>query len=331
MILLAGDIGGTHTRLILAKIDSMGRQILAIEYYPSQEFPDLVTVVQKFYKDHLESTPVTAACFAVAGPVIDHCAAVTNLPWTISEVELSKKLDIAKVKIINDFTAVTCGISELKNSDTLTLQEGHQNTRIKHHPDAAVIGAGTGLGVSHRVWTGNQYQAFSSEAGHTGFAPENELQCQLLAWLQKKSNHVSLEMLLSGNGIYTIYRFLHESYGMAESPTISAKIKHSDPAKIITESALSKADKLCVRSIECFVDIYGAAAGNVALNYFPVDEVYIAGGIAAKISDQLASQRFINAFICKGPMTENMKNIRVKLITQEKVGLYGALTTAQSI
>ncbi len=331
MRILAGDIGGTHTRLIVADILSGQRKILAEVFYPSQKYTSLIVIIHKFLASFDLSDSINVACIAVAGPVIEGSAAVTNLPWVVNEKELSEKFNIPKVKVINDFSAITYGISELKSSDTLTLQRGSLNDCLTTHPDAAVIGAGTGLGVSHRVWTGNQYLAYSSEAGHTGFAPENEQQRQLLEWLQSNSTHVSLEMLLSGRGIYTIYQFLHESSGLAESATVRTAMSQSDPAKIITEAALSNNDELSSKTIECFIDIYGAAAGNIALNYFPVGEVYIAGGIAAKISERLATSRFINAFISKGIMTKSLKKLPVKLITQEKVGLYGALIKAQSL
>ena len=256
---------------------------------------------------------------------------MTNLPWVVSEQELSHRLGIPQVKIINDFAGVTFGISKLNDTDFLILQQGSLTNDSSYKPDAAVIGAGTGLGVSHRAWINGHYQAFSSEAGHAGFAPENELQCKLLAWLQKKYTHVSLEMLLSGKGLHTIYTFLHEAGGLPESAAINHAMQNADPARIITESALSATDDICSRTVECFVDIYGAAAGNVALHYFPLDEIYIAGGIASKIRQILLGPRFIKAFINKGPMTFNMEKLTVKLITQEKVGLYGALSTARSI
>jgi len=331
MKILAGDIGGTNTRLIYADADTSNQQIQAEKYYPSSEYSSLLAVIERFYAEHHIDAGVDAACFAIAGPVKAGIATVTNLPWIVSERELSNHLDIPLVKIINDFTGVTYGISELNDTDFLIMQQGLLSDDSSYKPDAAVIGAGTGLGVSHRAWINGHYQAFSSEAGHAGFAPENELQCKLLSWLQKKYTHVSLETLLSGKGLYTIYTFLHEACELPESAAINHAMQNADPARIITASALSGTDDLCSRTVGCFVDIYGAAAGNVALHYFPIDEIYIAGGIASKIRQILSGPRFINAFVNKGPMTSNMEKITVKLITQEKVGLYGALSTARSI
>jgi glucokinase len=150
-------------------------------------------------------------------------------------------------------------------------------------------------------------------------------------------------MLLSGQGLVTIYRFLHETTGLPETLGLFDNAGDSksddrvdssqeiDYARLITEQALSKKDDLCQQTLNIFIDIYGAAAGNVALHYYPLNELYIAGGIAPKIKTKMSEQRFIKAFLNKGVMSANMKKITVKLITQEKVGLYGALAQAQSL
>jgi glucokinase len=331
MRILAGDIGGTNTRLLLADLGESGRHILAEKSYPSADYEGFIQVLNTFLFDNEIQTPLIAACFAVAGPVENGVVSVTNLPWVISEEELGNVLQTRNVKLINDFAAVSYGIFELQEDDILILQQGVSGKNRSMNPDAAIIGAGTGLGVSHRVWLNENYQVLSSETGHVGFAPENEQQLKLLAWLQKKYSHVSLEMILSGKGLPTIYQFLREDTGLSESAEINEAMKQGDPAQVITENALSNNDELCQKTLDCFIDIYGASAGNVALNYYPVDELYIAGGIAVKIKDRLKGQRFINAFVNKGLMSSNMEKITIKLITQDKVGLYGALSHALTL
>ncbi|MCW8831642.1 MAG: glucokinase, partial [Gammaproteobacteria bacterium] len=272
-----------------------------------------------------------AACFAVAAPVESGVARVTNLPWIISEKELVNYLHAPKVKLINDFVAASYGISELQDADMLVLQQGLVADEMSAHPDAAIIGAGTGFGVSHRVWLNDHYQVFSSEAGHAGFAPENAEQSELLTWMQKKQPHVSLEMVLSGKGLITIYDFLHDAIGVPESWHVKQAMQKTDPAQAITEYGLLGSDALCQKTLEVFIDIYGAASSNVALYYYPVTELYIAGGIAPKIKDKMLGQRFIDAFVNKGIMSSNMEKITIKLIMQEKAGLYGALSRARML
>ncbi|MEJ2141295.1 MAG: glucokinase, partial [Gammaproteobacteria bacterium] len=122
-----------------------------------------------FLTDFNFSQKIDRACFAVAGPVVSGKSKITNLPWSISESQLEKTLNISRVKILNDFMAVALGISELGDKDILLIQQG-SDLNVKTHPDSAIIGAGTGLGVAHRVWLDNQYYIFSSETGHAGFA-----------------------------------------------------------------------------------------------------------------------------------------------------------------
>ena len=328
MQVIAGDIGGTNTRLVLAEIDESGRQILFEKSYRSTQYSDFFQVLKAFLSESKSSLPVEAACIAVAGPVRSGVVSVTNLPWVITEEQLHDVLETPHVVLINDFVSVGYGIPLLDQSDVLTLQQGHADEYESVHHDVAVIGAGTGLGVSHLVWMEDSYQPQSSEAGHVGFAPENSLQCELLAWLQKKYTHVSIEMLLSGAGLVRIYKFLHDIAGISQSSTIIEAMLDVDPAQVITEYALQEDDELCLKTLELFIDIYGSVAGNVALHYYPIGDLYVAGGIAAKTSRKMADGRFIDAFLNKGKISPILKNITVKVITQEKVGLFGALAYA---
>lgn len=331
MRVLVGDIGGTQSRLLLADVNGSDWELVAEHTYLSAKYQDLSPVVKTFFEHKNIISPIDAACFAVAGPVISSSASITNLPWVVKEKELSDMLQTQRVKLINDFIAVAYGISELQDKDVLILQQGISEQKKNLPADAVVIGAGTGLGVAHLAWLNDHYDAFSSEVGHAGFAPENKQQTELLSWLQKDHSHVSLEMVLSGRGLVNIYSFLHEVYGVTESPKIKQAMLESEPAQVISEEALAGKDELCQKTLDCFIDIYGSAAGNVALNYYPVSQVFIAGGIAAKIKDLIISQRFINAFINKGLMSANMEKITINLITEEKVGLYGALANIRKL
>lgn len=327
MNFLVGDIGGTNTRLLFAKMSGNVCDDLYEKSYFSHNYSDLTEVINKFLLDCKITYSIDAACFAIAGPVENGTVSVTNLPWVINEDQLKDDLHTSHVKLINDFLAVAIGIAELKENDFILLQEGQNPV----NSDAAVIGAGTGLGAAHLVWEDNHYHPYTSEAGHTGFTPENTLQSELLIWMQQQYSHISLEMLLSGKGLVTIYEFLHKIKGINESLQVKEAMKVNDPAQVITEYALADTDELCQQTLTCFIDIYGAAAGNVALYYYPIGELYIAGGIAAKIKDKIMSPAFIQAFVDKGLLSSNMKKITIKLIIQDKVGLYGALAILKSI
>ena len=323
--LLAGDVGGTNTRLTCGRMVGNTWQPIAEKTYPSIGFSSLTEVVVLFLAEHDISTMTDAACFAVAGPVENGIAAVTNLPWVVTEQELEESLTIRQVMLLNDLVAAAYGISNVQEKDILTLQSGEFDDKQLPNSDAVVIAAGTGFGAAHLVHLGNRYHAYSSEAGHVGFAPGNSQQNKLLAWLQEKHNHVSQEMLLSGKGLTTIYQFLHEVAGLPESIDIHTATQVKDPAQVISDHALRGDDLLCQKTLEMFIDIYGAVAGDMVLQYYPVGTLYITGGIAPKIRDKLSCSHFINAYRNKGLMSTNMKKITIKLLLKEKVGLYGAL------
>ncbi len=327
MIILAGDIGGTNTRLVIAEREQSNLTILAEKNYASNLYTSFEEVVSLFIADANFNDEIDAACFAIAGPVTSGQSKITNLPWLISEKQLEDRFKLPRVKLINDFMAVALGISWLKDNDIQVIQQGSVLNN-KSQPDAAIIGAGTGLGASHRVWINHQYHILPSETGHISFAPANEQQTQLLTWLLKTQQHVSLESILSGGGLYTVYQFLKETNQGKESITVKTEMQNTDPAKVITDYALTNKDELSSKALDMFVEIYGAIAGDVTLHYYPVDELYIAGGIAPKIKNKISSPAFLNSLTNKGLMSENLKNITVKLVLNEKVGLYGALWNA---
>jgi len=329
--ILAGDIGGTNTRLILSDFSGNEQRVVAEKKYQSANYSGLVQVIDEFISEYAPTIDIDAACFAVAGPVESGVSSITNLPWIISEEELIKVLKTPRVKLINDFVAAANGVSALHDEEIEIIQHGENDVSECLNKDAVIIGAGTGLGVAHIAWQKDHYQVYSSEAGHVGFAPENAEQIELLYWLQKKYQHVSLEMLLSGNGLHTIYQYLREVKALPESVLIREEMKKTDPAQVITEYAILEKDSLCKKTLDIFVDIYGAAASNAALFYYPVGTLYIAGGIAPKIKKLIMNERFIQAFLNKGVMSLNMKKITVKLIVQDNVGLYGALINARAL
>ena len=327
MILLAGDVGGTNTRLLLVNYLAPVSNVLFEKDYVSSDFSDLYALLNKFIEEADSLYTIDAACFGVAGPVSNNEARVTNLPWIIKSQEIKGAFNISNVSLINDFVAVSQGVSLLKDKDVHTIQLGNYSEKNIIHPTSVIIGAGTGLGVACRTWVNDHYHIISSETGHTNFSPSSLLQTELLIWLQQTQAQVSLESVLSGRGFKTLYTFLRDIKKIPESAQIKESIDIGNPAQVITDAALMRDDELSVMTVELFVEIYGSAAGNSALNYYLVDEVLIAGGIAPKIKDLICSSLFINAFNQKGLMADNMQKIAIRLITQERLGLHGALST----
>ncbi|MBD2664792.1 glucokinase [Richelia sinica FACHB-800] len=339
-LLLAGDIGGTKTILRLVKSsDAPGLHTVYEETFRSGDFPDLVPMVQQFLAAANTETP-DKACFAIAGPVVNNTAKLTNLAWLLAADRLSEELGIAAVSLINDFAAVGYGILGLSKQDLSTLQVG------KHQPDApmAIIGAGTGLGQGFLIKQGHQYQVFPSEGGHADFAPRNELEFQLLKYLLDKHGiqRASVERVVSGLGILSIYQFLRDRKIAAESPDIAEAVrtweqeagqpeKTVDPGAIIGSAAVEGRDRLAEQTLQIFVEAYGAEAGNLALKLLPYGGLYIAGGIAAKILPLLQNGSFLLNFTEKGRMRPLLEEIPVHIILNPQVGLIGAAVCASKL
>lgn len=336
-LLLAGDIGGTKTILRLVEIsDSPGLRTIYEASYPSGDFPDLVPIVQQFLAQVNAPTP-QKACFAIAGPVVNNTAKLTNLAWYLDTERLQQELNIPSISLINDFAAVGYGIFGLTKQDLLTLQVG------KHQPEApiAVIGAGTGLGEGFLIKQGNHYQVFPSEGGHADFAPRSELEFLLLKYLLDKHDiqRVSVERVVSGQGIVSIYQFLRDRKIATESPEIAQIVrtweqeagqaeKSVDPGAVIGKAALEGRDRLSEQTIQLFIEAYGAEAGNLALKLLPYGGLYIAGGIAPKILPLIQNSNFLLNFTQKGRMRSLLEDIPVYIILNQQVGLIGAALSA---
>lgn len=339
--ILAGDTGGTKTVLLLAEAHeteqgSMKLKVLHQQRFVSAEFADLVPMVRQFLaaaKVTIGTLPAPQqACFSIAGPVVNNTCHLTNLSWLLDGDRLVRDLAIERVQLINDFVAVGHGIPGLEAEDLCTLQAG------EYRLDApiALIGAGTGLGQGFLIREGKQYRVFGSEGGHTDFAPRSELEFQLLKYLRDKLSlsRISVERVVSGMGIAAIYQFLRDHQFMGESPEVATAIrtwereaglteKTVDPAAVIAIAATQQ-DSLSKTTMELFIDLYGAEAGNLALKLLPYGGLYIAGGVAAKNLALMKSGIFINALIDKGRMRSLMERIPVHVILNQNVGLLGA-------
>ncbi len=338
MFLLAGDIGGTKTILRLVEVTEVtltekSLRTVKEAQYISANFDDLVPIVERFLGTEDFPHP-KLACFAIAGPVVNNTCNLTNLDWELSGERLETELAIEKVSLINDFAANSFGILGLQDDDVYTLQAG----QVRKEAPIAVIGAGTGLGEAFLIPQGEKYQIFASEGGHSDFAPRNDLEIKLWKYLQQKLDRerISVERVVSGQGIVAIYQFLRDSNFAPESPEIGNKIKAweqetlktIDPAAIIGQAAFKGSDRLCEAAISLFVSAYGAEAGNLAIKLLSYGGVYIAGGIAAKILPLMQDGTFLNAFKDKGRVSPLLDDMPVHIVLNPQVGLMGSVLYA---
>ncbi len=324
MPILAGDIGGTKTLLQLKD----GARVLFERRFDSTAFADFAAVLATFLDQAAREGlgDVSAACIGVAGPVEGNRARVTNLPWRLDAEALAARFGIPRLRLINDFQAVGYGLETLGDDDLRVLQRGEARAGAPR----ALIGAGTGLGEGILVWSGDHYEVLASEGGHVDFAPTDALQRALLAWLSERQPRVSYEDIVSGPGLETLYRF-HAAHFAGQVPaTLLATLEQGGGAAVISRAA-EQGDVLAGQTLDMFVKIYGAQAGNLALTCLAAGGVYIAGGIAPRLAERLSRGIFMAAFRDKGKMGELLARYPVYVVMNPRVGLQGAAEMAARI
>jgi len=382
--LLAGDIGGTHSRFGLFRTEGDRCRLLFERSFLNQNYPGMKSILEEF----LKGQKAAIACIGVAGPVtkrrvnlsapqpegwglpFDNLKApstaeglkvhpeppfdyaqgrepverrlstppskagfhavervkITNLPWVIDGRSLGEMLS-CRVEIINDLVANAYGVSVLQKRDFVVLNRG----KIREE-NRALISAGTGLGEAILFWNGREHIPSPSEGGHAEFAPRNSLEMELLDYLFSLFDHVSYERVLSGPGLYSIYQFLRDRKKSGREPEwLSTRMRHEDPSLVISEIAQQKRNRLCTMALDLFVSIYGAAAGNLALQAMAVGGVFIGGGIAPGIIWKLKEGPFMEAFKKKGRLSNVVAQIPVQVIMNEKTALLGAAYRAMQL
>lgn len=323
-MILAGDIGGTKTQLALYHYDGQtGLVPIAKANYPSRAYPTLEEIVTAFLQGRNDE--IESACLGIAGPVRGHRVEATNLHWVIDGLSLAPKIGVPRVHLINDLEANAWGIAALRDADFVTVNKGIAGAK----GICGVIAAGTGLGEAGLYWDGRRHRPFASEGGHVDFAPQDELQEDLLRWLRREFNgHVSYERILSGPGLFNVYRFLRDSGRGHESAALADEMASADPAAAVSRHALAGDSDLCVAALDLFVEIYGAEAGNLALKLLAHGGLYVGGGIAPKILPKLIDGRFRASYLRKGRLSGVLEQIPLRIITCEETPLMGAALCA---
>jgi glucokinase len=317
-MILAGDIGGTNTRLALVDANGEGMTILAEKTFPSREKTSLEAVLEEFLSLH--PGDLTKASFGIAGPVRNGRCEATNLPWVVDSKTVSRQLGLRHIGLMNDLMANAYGIPLLQPKDFVILNKGTRNAQ----GNMATISAGTGLGEAGMFWDGKTHHPFASEGGHVDFSPRNHIEMELLDYSLSRYPRVSFERLLSGPGLVHIYHFLRDK-GKSEEPSwLMEQMRHGDPAPLISRCALEGKSQLCRTALDLFASLYGAEAGNLALKLMATGGVYLGGGIAPKIASILKEPVFMNAFTAKGRLRPLLEEIPVRVIMNTKTALLGA-------
>jgi glucokinase len=309
-MILAADIGGTITRLLLSEWDGQRWMSQRQTVLASQDYPTFEAALAQFL---LPDDKVEAACLALAGPVLRQRCVVTHLPWMLDGPALQAHYGFPVV-LINDFVAMAHGLPALSSEDLLTLQAGEPQVGVSQvNGVQLLVGAGTGLGIATRITCGEQVYVVESEGGHADFAPHGDQQQALQIDLQARLGTVSLETVVSGKGLENIYRHCN---GFSDSAIAMTAADISVAAQQGDASALA--------AMKLFVECYGSTVGNLALVNVPLGGVYICGGVAAKNAAFMRDGRFISAFCAKPNMRALLEKVPVHLVLNEKLGLLGA-------
>ena len=321
-MILAGDIGGTNARLAYFQPQNGRFQLVSERVFPSREHRGLGEIVTRFLDE--SGTRPEAACFGIAGPVRNGRVETSNLPWVIEQSALATQIHLAATLLINDLEASAWGIGALGVEDLVTLNPGGGSVA----GNQAVVAPGTGLGEAGLFWDGSRHHVFACEGGHTDFAPQGDLQIELLRYLTKRYGHVSYERILSGPGLVNVFEFLCDSGCGKQTAELSAAIQVGDPAAAISRAALEGNDSLAGKALDLWISVYGSEASNLALKIMSTGGLFLAGGISPKILPRLKGPVFMKAFLDKGRMRPLVESMPVHVVTNEKAGLLGAARCA---
>lgn len=320
---LAGDVGGTNTRLAVCDVND-GRVLrVAEDVQASSHYKNFKDIVREFIVSY--SAEVRAVCLGLPGPVRGRRVQLTNLPWAIDADELERDLGLPTVTIINDLVANAYGLASLSSADLHVIRDGTTDP----NGNVGLVSAGTGLGEAGMQRIQGEYHPFATEGGHTDFAPSNDFECSLLRYLQAKhGGHVSWERVVSGPGLASLYEFIVQQHGAGSSELADELQASPDPSAVIARYAQSERCDRAQQAMDLFLGLYGAEAGNVALKLFATGGIYLGGGIAPKLQKLLASSRFVDRFNDKGRLRSLVERIPIRIVLNDKAALQGAALVA---
>ncbi len=321
-MLLAGDLGGTKTLLGLFRPTSGRPDLLDVREYTTLDFPGLSAMLSAFLgATGILPAEVQAACVGVAGPILKQVVHLTNVPWVVDARELMASTGLRRVWLLNDVEAMAHAVPVLRPDEVHVLQKGTFN------PDgnACLLAAGTGLGQAILTRQHGRLVPSASEGGHADFAARTPRDIELLQFLTRRYGRASNEHVVSGPGIINLLRFTSDE----TSPLLAGHPK--DVPAAVTARGLARTDPHCVEALDLFLQGYGSAAGNLALQCVATGGVYLGGGIPAKILDAFDRPPFLEAFCAKSPMDDLLRSMPVQVVLNSDAGLLGAAAYGASL
>jgi glucokinase len=340
-MLLASDVGGTKTLLGLFSTDTDRPQPIEVGEFVTLDYDGLEPMVREFLGAwKVDARTITAACIGVAGAVTNQVARLTNIPWLVDSEAVAAGLGLKRAELINDLEALAYAVPVLEPSEVAVLQQGIEVP----NGNAAVIAAGTGMGMAMLHNVDGRFVPYASEGGWADFAPRTPRELALVGELARIFGRVGVEHVVSGPGLVNIYQFTHGAFGtgpmitpnsLAPSQLCSGigveRTTQTELPKRIYTSAIEKRCPRCVEAVDLFISAYGSEAGNLALRALATAGVYIGGGIAPKILPSLESGLFLEAFRAKEPMADLVAMIPVYVVLNPDAALLGAAVRAMAL
>jgi glucokinase len=318
---LAGDVGGSKTRLAVLRADGAVPQRECEHTYASTEHTSLYEILDDFLA-RAGRPALAAACVGVAGPVIGDAVQVTHLPWRVEQSALAARTGARRARLLNDVEATAFGVLFLALDDFAVLNAGEAPER---RGNIAVIALGTGLGEALLFWDGARHHPIATEGGHGSYAPRTEREIALLRHLQRQlGGHVSTERVVSGSAIPHVYGFLRAQSGVSEPDWLSRRLAAGDPSAVVTQAGLARQDPVCAETLELLAENLGSEAGNAALRHLALGGVVLGGGVSPKIVSALQDGRFFEAFVDKGRFAPLLRGLRVTVSLVPDTALLGA-------
>jgi glucokinase len=316
-MMIVADIGGTKAILAQVTPSAQGPALAAVRRYECAAFRSFSDLLESYLKESAAS-PITALGIAVAGPVIGAVCRLTNLPWVIDREAIRDRFHLQRIILLNDLVAAGYGLPDLKNDGWLTINPGEEK-----EGNRVLISPGTGLGEGIVHCDHGRYEPIASEGGHADFEPFDGITKRLWEFLKKTQPRVSVEDVLSGPGLYNLYRFIVSESGVEPDPRLTGN-QEIDRGRYIANLALEHNDSSARIAVQLFWDILAAEAGNLALKALAPGGVYIGGGIAPKLLPLLDTVRFTAIFSNKGIHRPFLESVPIRLVIDTNLPLYGA-------
>jgi glucokinase len=315
---LTADIGGTKSILAVATWQDRRIVLSSIKLYLSHQYASLESVIDTYLAEFPEVLP-TSLCAAVAGPVMDNRCSLTNINMEIDAESLKRRESIERVVLINDLTAAGYGLEVLPDSGLETIHNGDG----AKSGNRVLVSPGTGLGESIIHDMADRFVPLPSEGGHADFAPFDGMTFRLWSFMRRNLSRVSIESVLSGPGIYNIYRFLVSENGQEIDDELKPG-RTDAPGPLIARRAIEKAEPLALETISLFFDILAAESGNMALNAMASGGIYLGGGIVPYLLPLMDRKRFATVLADKGVHQRLLEKFPIQVVTDTRLPLYGA-------